>query len=720
VVNSPLATLDNTRASLYWAFVFLLPALMLPAIDTARSLPKILWQTRPKPSDRRVFRAAWLSALFVTVLFTGVAALTNGSVAPWLVAAAWSSQSAVFLLFFACVTVISGIAATTFYPARTEFFLLELLGSIFLFLYFTGKILPAVSFDGPEAVLYAIALSLTTMGTFTGLSLAIATGDSAPVDSGLDLVLEPVVFPLEGNTIGISVALALLVIVGIALARAAAGFDWNYVLQETVVVAVWVSAFALFYAMHLKLRRRLGILYELSFAVISIVALRLIPVQPADAERYAGVNISFRLARDVLSPPTADRSFYNLLNQSSNIGRSVNIKPVEYQIVPNFKPIPGPRPNIFVIVVDSLRKDYLSPYNPKVTFTPAIDAFARESAVMKNAFTHYGGTGLSEPSIWAGGMLVHKQYVVPFAPMNALNKLVNADGYQSFVTMDNVLDTVVPAAPSLTELDAGRFTMNLDLCNSLDELESKIGPNTLGQSKPIFAYTQPQNLHIAAIQREGRSVPEGESYPGFNAPYASRLKRIDACFGKFINTLKAKNLYDSSIVILTSDHGDSLGEDGRFGHTFTLFPEIVRVPLIFHLPKELNSKVVYSADTPAFTTDITPSLYYLLGHTAVVSDPVFGRPLFTYAATQQETYNRADYLIAASDAAVYALVMGNGRDDKGQKLYIADAVNEEDYLYDLNTGNQESLTPKIRTAARKGIAKLIEAINARFAYTPQK
>ena len=77
------------------------------------------------------------------------------------------------------------------------------------------------------------------------------------------------------------------------------------------------------------------------------------------------------------------------------------------------------------VLVDSLRRDYLSPYNPKVTFTPATQAFAEESVVFERAFTRYGATGLSVPALWAGGMLLHKQYIKPFAPMNALEKLLD-------------------------------------------------------------------------------------------------------------------------------------------------------------------------------------------------------------------------------------------------------------------------------------------------------
>ena len=81
-------------------------------------------------------------------------------------------------------------------------------------------------------------------------------------------------------------------------------------------------------------------------------------------------------------------------------------------------------------MVDSLRRDYLSPDNPRVTFTPAFDQFAREEFAFQRAFTRYGGTGLSMPAIWAGSMILHKEYVQPFQPMNALEKLITVNGYR--------------------------------------------------------------------------------------------------------------------------------------------------------------------------------------------------------------------------------------------------------------------------------------------------
>jgi arylsulfatase A-like enzyme len=394
----------------------------------------------------------------------------------------------------------------------------------------------------------------------------------------------------------------------------------------------------------------------------------------------------------------------------------VDIKPVDIEVTPNLQSSvkSGPKPNVFIVVIDSLRRDYVSAYNPKVAFTPAIDRFAKENIVMNNAFTHYGGTGLAEPSIWVGGMMVHKQYVTPFYPMNTLAKLTSAEGYRSLVSVDTILTTIVPKTPAVADIDAGVLNMDYDMCRSLNQMTSSVSAARQESNAPIFGYTQPQNIHISVIAREGKTVPPGETYPGFYAPYASRLRRIDACFGQFIDSLKQMNLYDSSIVILTSDHGDSLGEEGRFGHAYTIYPEVVRIPLLVHLPPEMRGAMFYDNSAPVFSTDITPSLYYLLGHENVTNTPTMGRPLFTRRREDQVPYLRNDYLIASSYAAVYGLLSGNGR-----RLYISDAVNERDYVYELSTGATEAIDSGEQLRSRERIRVLVDQVDGVYGFRPR-
>jgi len=352
----------------------------------------------------------------------------------------------------------------------------------------------------------------------------------------------------------------------------------------------------------------------------------------------------------------------------------------------------GERPDIHIFTIDSLRRDYLSPHNAAVDFTPAIGSFAAEAVVFRNAFSRYGATGLSEPSIWTGGMLLHKQYTKPYHPMNTLQKLMEAEGYELHITNDTILASVVRPSASVKEIHSpeGR---SFPLCQSLETIQNVLAARP-DDGPPILTYAQPQDIHISVINREGRDVPGGGSYEGFFAPYAARVRRMDRCFGEFIGFLKERGLYDRSIVVLTSDHGDSLGEEGRWGHAYTVFEEVLAVPLIVHLPEGMREAVTWDENDIAFTSDITPSLYYLFGQRPILYESVLGRPLFTETAQEAKSYLRDDYLVASSYGAVYGILRDNGR-----RLFIADAVNFRDYYFDLGgEGGAKALaiTPRVR------------------------
>src|SRR5262249_16299070 len=161
-------------------------------------------------------------------------------------------------------------------------------------------------------------------------------------------------------------------------------------------------------------------------------------------------------------------------------------------------------------------------------------------------------------------------------------------------------------------------------CSTLEELERKIGDRS-SSGQPLFVYTQPQNLHRMVLTNRGEAVGPGSHFPGFYEHYAAAVQRMDGCFGEFIHFLNSQRLYDDSIIILTSDHGDSLMEEGRWGHSYWLFPEILRIPLIIHLPQRLQRATTCAPNDVALSTDITPSLYYLLGHRPIAVNPLFGR-----------------------------------------------------------------------------------------------
>jgi membrane-anchored protein YejM (alkaline phosphatase superfamily) len=482
------------------------------------------------------------------------------------------------------------------------------------------------------------------------------------------------------------------------------------------VLLVWMLAFAAAYAMS---KRGGPARRELPAAALLVAALPVAGYRALDVsrlwrpdtnailDRYTGYDVSLKMLYDFVSVPATvtDAGLFGYLQRNTNIPQDVPIKPVSVDFVSALSATAGPKPDIYVLVVDSLRRDYLSPFNPKVSFTPAIESFAKESHVFANAFTHYGATGLSEPSIWVGGMMVHKQYVTPFAPMNTLVKLLDAERYANFISRDSILRSIVPPSFDAVDIDAGVGTKDYDLCRSLGVLEERLDARH-DDGRPVFAYTQPQNIHVSRITRENASVPAGETYPGFYAPYASRVRHVDGCVGQFVKYLKDRGRYDRSVVVLTADHGDSLGEAGRWGHAYTIFPEIVRIPLIVHLPKGAGANLPARSTDLAFSTDITPTLYDLLGHTPAAASPVLGRSLLQpVPGASGDDWQ----LLASSYGAVYGTLHGNGR-----WLYIVDAVNYQDYYYDLENdpaGERNLVTADVRREQQAHIREGVGQIN---------
>jgi arylsulfatase A-like enzyme len=274
--------------------------------------------------------------------------------------------------------------------------------------------------------------------------------------------------------------------------------------------------------------------------------------------------------------------------------------------------------------------------------------------------------------------------------------------------MDEILRAILAPSTSIIPLDEAFTTKDYDLCRTLGELGDRLDQRT-DRTRPVFAYTQPQTIHVATITREGTSVPAGESYSGFYAPYASRLRRTDACFGQFVDRLQRQGLYDNSVIVFTSDHGDSLGEEGRWGHAYTLFPEIVRVPLLVHLPAS-SRQLTVDADAVTFLTDLTPSLYYLLGHGLTRNDPLFGHPLFTTSPQERADYQRDWQMLASSYGPVYGML-----GDRGRSLYVVDATNYRDYAYRLGglggKDDRETLTPVLRQDRERLIRSTVDQIN---------
>jgi len=70
------------------------------------------------------------------------------------------------------------------------------------------------------------------------------------------------------------------------------------------------------------------------------------------------------------------------------------------------------------------------------------------------------------------------------------------------------------------------------------------------------------------------------------ALYQAEVRYVDYCIGGLLRELRARGLYEDSLIILTSDHGEEFWEHGGFWHGHSVYNELIRVPLLVKLPRE--------------------------------------------------------------------------------------------------------------------------------------
>ena len=264
------------------------------------------------------------------------------------------------------------------------------------------------------------------------------------------------------------------------------------------------------------------------------------------------------------------------------------------------------RPNVVLISIDCLRSDHLGTYGYSRDTTPTIDAFAEDGVVFETAVstsswtlpTHMSMlTGLP-PSMHGATKTRMLDVSVPYLPV-----LLTQSGYQ--------VDALV-SVPTLSQeygFDRGfhsyRFYFNPGASNTVD---AAIDVLRKGDKQDHFLFLHLIDVHWPYAPPEEFRGRFGERPPDISdllqqilndGPpssqtqidhavnlYDGEIAYVDRELRRFLEYMKAEGLYDSSLIILTADHGEAFYEHGYWKHTQTLYEEMVRVPLIVKWPAE--------------------------------------------------------------------------------------------------------------------------------------
>ena len=273
--------------------------------------------------------------------------------------------------------------------------------------------------------------------------------------------------------------------------------------------------------------------------------------------------------------------------------------------------------NLMVIIVDALRGDAFHSAGYHRNLTPFLDNWAKQDAVsFRKAYSQGGGSFAAFPFLVAGRSRFGL-YGPDLYQENLFHKIARAEGIQHYMVMKGfgprsifpprhpVIELVIPSAES------DRRTATADeVFESAQEAISKLAS---GERFLCF-------LHLMDVHNDLWRKPGGIDFG--NSPrdlYDNNLSYLDRAVERFVNWLKAKNIYDRTVILFTADHGEQFWEHGASLHGHTLYEEEIRIPMIL----VVNRFQKRFEDIPVIAADMAPTIAELAGYEI---DPPYDDP----------------------------------------------------------------------------------------------
>ena len=275
------------------------------------------------------------------------------------------------------------------------------------------------------------------------------------------------------------------------------------------------------------------------------------------------------------------------------------------------------KPNIIIIISDALRKDHLGCYGYKRNTSAHIDSFAKGATLFMNAFSQAPST---KPSI---ASLFTSKYPSQHNAINdedaldegriTLAEVLRGNGYESAGFIENsemAREFQYCQGFNLWELDSTRHYSLIS--QPAEKFDNKIYTwLDKHHKKPFFLYVhyidphtpynapEPFNNYFKT-DYDGEFPQEACANPGkyhtfflnnkkalerLISLYDDEIRYVDSRFQKLISKLKQLNIFDKTIVIFTTDHGEGFLEHGWLQHSYSVCAELINVPLIIRYPK---------------------------------------------------------------------------------------------------------------------------------------
>jgi len=283
---------------------------------------------------------------------------------------------------------------------------------------------------------------------------------------------------------------------------------------------------------------------------------------------------------------------------------------------------------VILISIDTLRSDRLPAYGYGGVETPAIDGLRADSILFRRAYSHVPLTLPAHASLLTGlyppehGVRDNAGYRLRSESLPYLPRLLKGLGYQTGAAVSAFV------LRATAGLDAGFDFYDDHLLISAKALLSDLqrdGLDTLAASRQWLRSVagEPFFFFFHIYEPHTPHAPPEPFASRYESAYDGEVAAADAVIGELFEELKRLDVYDSSIILLTSDHGEGLYDHGDNEHGLLLYRESLQVPLLLKLP--FSERGGSTVERAVGLIDVVPTLAPLLG--AEVPDDLPGLSL---------------------------------------------------------------------------------------------
>lgn len=297
--------------------------------------------------------------------------------------------------------------------------------------------------------------------------------------------------------------------------------------------------------------------------------------------------------------------------------------------------------NVLLVIMDTVRADHLGCYGYAWAETPNLDGLAREGALFANAVSQVPETGPSVSSILSS-LYPHNHGVrVNTKPLPrkvvTLAEILKKNGFQTAAFTDtfplynlNILQGFDHFQKRIFDRSLEEAAIESVIRGPLDWMEKQ-------KDKRIFILMHFYDAHMpyrpVVPSQRTKALNYKDEFTGSYGPvmllwkneytindadvanmvslYDDEIRFIDICLGRICRELRQLGLWDRTLVAITADHGESLGDhDYYFDHGDYLYEDQIHVPLIFRYPRMPERGMVIEAQ--ARTIDIMPTILHIL------------------------------------------------------------------------------------------------------------